>query len=132
MANKDEFACLVRQARLDELACKRRVELIRVGLSAVVPLECLQLLTPEDLALRMCGMPYINVDFLKVGTGKGGEGGEGRRGRGEGGEGGRGRRGSEGRRRGREGKGEWGGKRRRVEGGGEGKRGAGIKEEESI
>lgn len=77
MANKDEFACLVRQARLNELACKRRVELIRVGLSAVVPLECLQLLTPEDLALRMCGMPYINVDFLKVGA-EARRGGEGR------------------------------------------------------
>ena len=67
MANKDEFAHLVRQARLAELACRRRVDLIRVGLSAVVPLECLQLLTPDDLALRMCGVPYINVDFLKVG-----------------------------------------------------------------
>lgn len=67
MFNKDEFACLVRQARLAELACKRRVDLIRVGLSAVIPLECLQLLTPDDLALRMCGVPYINVNFLKVG-----------------------------------------------------------------
>lgn len=75
MSNKDEFAGFVREARLTELACRRRVDLIRVGLSAVVPLECLQLLTPDDLALRMCGVPYINVDFLKVG------GKRGRRGR---------------------------------------------------
>ena len=66
MDNKKEFADLLCQSRLKELSCCSRVRAIQAGLATVVPLDCLKILTPDDLALRMCGVPYVDVNYLKV------------------------------------------------------------------
>ena len=39
---------------------------VRCGLGSVVPLQLLSLLTPLDLDLRVCGLPNIDLHYLKV------------------------------------------------------------------
>lgn len=41
---------------------------MRCGLSSVVPLQLLSLLTPQDLKLRVCGLSEINLNYLRVNT----------------------------------------------------------------
>ena len=66
MSNKKEFAEMLRCSRLNELSCPPRVAAIRAGLSTVVPFESLKILTAQDLALRLCGVPYVNLNYLRV------------------------------------------------------------------
>lgn len=39
---------------------------VRCGLGSVVPLQLLSVLTAEDLSLRVCGLPTIDLEYLKV------------------------------------------------------------------
>lgn len=39
---------------------------VRAGLASIIPLQVLTLLTPLEMELRTCGLPYINLEFLKV------------------------------------------------------------------
>lgn len=39
---------------------------VRCGLGSVVPLQLLSILTPLDLDLRVCGLPNIDLHYLKV------------------------------------------------------------------
>ena len=39
---------------------------MRCGLASVIPLELLGLLTAEDLDLRVCGLPQVDLEYLKV------------------------------------------------------------------
>lgn len=59
---------MVREYRLQELVCENRVLAIKSGLASVVPLHVLTILNPRDLEMRVCGIPNVDVDFLKVGT----------------------------------------------------------------
>ena len=56
----------VRQLRLRELSCDDRMASVRCGLASVIPLQLLKILTPADLDLRVCGVPDINLDYLRV------------------------------------------------------------------
>ena len=53
--------------RLQELSCEARVRAIRTGLATVVPIHILTILNPSDLEIRTCGIPNVDIDFLKVG-----------------------------------------------------------------
>lgn len=39
---------------------------MRAGLGAIIPLQLLTTLSPLEMELRTCGLPYINLEFLKV------------------------------------------------------------------
>ena len=64
--NRQEFVEGVRDLRLRELSCDHRMTSVRCGLASVVPLQLLNILTPTDLDLRVCGVPDINLDYLRV------------------------------------------------------------------
>lgn len=66
-SNREEFVGAVRELRLRELACSERMKTVRCGLASVIPLELLGVLTAEDLDLRVCGLPQIDLEYLKVG-----------------------------------------------------------------
>lgn len=64
--NRQEFVEGVRDLRVRELSCDHRMTRVRCGLASVVPLQLLNILTPTDLDLRVCGVPDINLDYLRV------------------------------------------------------------------
>lgn len=39
---------------------------VRAGLGSIIPLQLLTTLSPLEMELRTCGLPYINLEFLKV------------------------------------------------------------------
>ena len=56
----------MRELRLRELTCHERMQAVRCGLASVIPLALLHLLTAHDLDLRVCGLPHIDLEYLKV------------------------------------------------------------------
>lgn len=65
--NKDIYAAAIRSLRLRELQNPECVTAVRAGLGAIIPLQLLTTLSPLEMELRTCGLPYINLEFLKVG-----------------------------------------------------------------
>ncbi len=65
-SSREEFVSGVRELRLRELECYERMQAVRCGMASVIPLELLSLLTAHDLDLRVCGLPHINLEYLKV------------------------------------------------------------------
>ena len=65
-SNRMEYAEAVRKARMEELACKPLMSAVQCGLASVIPLQLLSVLTPQDLSLRVCGKPTIDLGYLKV------------------------------------------------------------------
>ena len=53
---------------MSELSCECRMEALKAGFASIVPQQLLSIMTYEDLALRACGLPQIDLDFLKVRT----------------------------------------------------------------
>lgn len=39
---------------------------VRCGMASVIPLQLINILTAQDLDLRVCGLPDINLEYLKV------------------------------------------------------------------
>ncbi|XP_045441577.1 probable E3 ubiquitin-protein ligase HECTD4 isoform X11 [Pipistrellus kuhlii] len=66
--NKDIYAAAVRSLRLRELQNEECTTAVRAGLGSIVPLQLLTTLSPLELELRTCGLPYINLEFLKAHT----------------------------------------------------------------
>lgn len=64
--NKDLYAQAVRALRLRELQNVERMSAVRAGLGSIIPLQLLTMLSPLEMELRTCGLPYINLEFLKV------------------------------------------------------------------
>ena len=64
--NREEYVEAVRSYRLRELASEARMKAICCGFASVVPLQILKVFTIEDLDLRVCGIPYIDLEYLKV------------------------------------------------------------------
>ena len=64
--NREEFVRLVHAFRLRELSCWHRMASVRCGLASVMPLQLIRLFTPLDLDLRVCGLPDINLEYLRV------------------------------------------------------------------
>lgn len=66
--NYQQYVELVKKCRINELMAKERIAAIRLGLASVVPLQLLNVMSPLDLDLRICGMPYVDLHFLKAHT----------------------------------------------------------------
>lgn len=64
--NKDLYAQAVCALRLRELQNVERMSAVRAGLGSIIPLQLLTMLSPLEMELRTCGLPYINLEFLKV------------------------------------------------------------------
>ena len=57
---------LLREKRIEELASKERIAAVKCGLATIIPLEVLSVFSEEDLDLRVCGIPEVDLDYLKV------------------------------------------------------------------
>ncbi|XP_046872567.1 probable E3 ubiquitin-protein ligase HECTD4 isoform X1 [Hypomesus transpacificus] len=66
--NKDVYARAVRALRLRELENQECTRAVRAGLASVIPLQLLTMLSPLEAELRTCGLPSINLEFLKAHT----------------------------------------------------------------
>ncbi|KAG7243852.1 hypothetical protein INR49_006006 [Caranx melampygus] len=66
--NKDVYARAVRSLRLRELQNVECMTAVRAGLGSIIPLQLLTMLSPLEMELRTCGLPYINLEFLKAHT----------------------------------------------------------------
>uniref|UniRef100_A0A6Q2ZID3 HECT domain-containing protein n=1 Tax=Esox lucius TaxID=8010 RepID=A0A6Q2ZID3_ESOLU len=66
--NKDVYARAVRGLRLRELQNVECMTAVRAGLGSIIPLQLLTMLSPQEVELRTCGLPYINLEFLKAHT----------------------------------------------------------------
>lgn len=64
--NKDVYSRAVRSLRLRELQNVECMTAVRAGLGSIIPLQLLTMLIPLEMELRTCGLPYINLEFLKV------------------------------------------------------------------
>ena len=64
--NKQLYADTIRHLRMSELRCVTRVRALQAGISSVLPLQLFSLMTPADAQLRTCGLPTIDLNFLKV------------------------------------------------------------------
>lgn len=60
------YAQAVRALRLQELQNGERMSAVRAGLGSIIPLQLLTMFSPLEMELRTCGLPYINLEFLKV------------------------------------------------------------------
>ncbi|XP_015733236.1 probable E3 ubiquitin-protein ligase HECTD4 isoform X1 [Coturnix japonica] len=66
--NKDVYAAAIRSLRMRELQSLECMTAVRAGLGSIIPLQLLTTLTPLEMELRTCGLPYINLEFLKAHT----------------------------------------------------------------
>lgn len=63
IANRDEFVELALSLRLGEF--NQQVAALRSGFITIIPERSLQLLTWEELQLRVCGSPDIDIELLR-------------------------------------------------------------------
>ncbi|ROL42235.1 putative E3 ubiquitin-protein ligase HECTD4 [Anabarilius grahami] len=66
--NKHVYVRAVRDLRLRELQNVECMSAVRAGLGSIIPLQLLTLLSPAEMELRTCGLPDINLEFLKAHT----------------------------------------------------------------
>ncbi|XP_038229209.1 probable E3 ubiquitin-protein ligase HECTD4 isoform X5 [Dermochelys coriacea] len=66
--NKDIYATAIRNLRLHELQNPDCMTAVRAGLGSIIPLQLLTTLSPLEMELRTCGLPSINLEFLKAHT----------------------------------------------------------------
>ncbi|XP_064424272.1 probable E3 ubiquitin-protein ligase HECTD4 [Latimeria chalumnae] len=66
--NKDAYAAAIRNLRLREMQNFDCMTAVRAGLGTIIPLQLLTTLTPLEMELRTCGLPYISLEFLKAHT----------------------------------------------------------------
>ena len=48
------------------LYSEERMLAVRCSLARVVPIQLVTMMTPEDMEIIMCGMPTVDLNFLKV------------------------------------------------------------------
>ena len=53
---------------MKELRCEERMVALRAGMASVTPVQLLPLMTAYDIELRTCGLPEVDLDFLRVGS----------------------------------------------------------------
>ncbi|XP_077996372.1 putative E3 ubiquitin-protein ligase HECTD4 [Glandiceps talaboti] len=66
--NRLEYVEAVTRLRMQELECSGQLLAVRCGLASVIPMQLLPLMTPQDMELRTCGQPTVDLDFLKSHT----------------------------------------------------------------
>ena len=65
-STRKQYVEALRRFRLEELACPVVMNAVRCGMASVLPLQLLKVLTAQDLSLRVCGLPTIDLEYLKV------------------------------------------------------------------
>jgi len=58
-----EFTKLLVQARLGE--CEKQIEAMKKGTAAIIPIDCLKVLTWKEMENLVCGRPDFDVEWLK-------------------------------------------------------------------
>ncbi|XP_041436316.1 probable E3 ubiquitin-protein ligase HECTD4 isoform X3 [Xenopus laevis] len=66
--NKNIYAMGICNLRMCELKNQECVSAVRAGLGSIIPLQLLTTLSALEMELRTCGLPYINLEFLKAHT----------------------------------------------------------------
>ncbi|XP_053555727.1 probable E3 ubiquitin-protein ligase HECTD4 [Bombina bombina] len=66
--NKDIYSTAIRNLRMRELKNVECMTAVKAGLGSIIPLQLLTTLTALEMELRTCGLPYINLEFLKAHT----------------------------------------------------------------
>ncbi|XP_053376532.1 probable E3 ubiquitin-protein ligase HECTD4 [Mercenaria mercenaria] len=66
--NRQQYINAIRELRTKELLNRRRIQALRSGLATIIPLQLLVIMSPADLEMRTCGLPYVNIEFLKAHT----------------------------------------------------------------
>ncbi|XP_055995500.1 probable E3 ubiquitin-protein ligase HECTD4 isoform X2 [Ostrea edulis] len=66
--NRQEYVDAIRRLRFHELLCQDRVRAVHCGLASVIPLQLMAIMSPLDLEIRTCGLPVVDLDFLKAHT----------------------------------------------------------------
>ncbi len=61
--NRAEYCKMVKERRMNET--KPQIDAVRRGLVSVIPTELLDLITWQELELKVCGNPEISVEALK-------------------------------------------------------------------
>lgn len=61
--NRSKYCSMVKEQRMNET--KLQIDAIRNGLVSVIPIELLNLITWQELELRVCGNPEISIQALK-------------------------------------------------------------------
>lgn len=64
--NRQQYVNAISQLRSEELLNYSRMQSVRAGLATVIPIQLLMIMSPNDLEMRICGMPTVNIEFLKV------------------------------------------------------------------
>jgi len=62
-ADRHQYARLATRTRLDE--CALQIEAVREGLYSIVPQQALAMLSWDELELRVCGRPTVDIEVLK-------------------------------------------------------------------
>ena len=60
------YATAIRSLRVRELQTPACMTAVRAGLGSIIPLQLQTMLSPLEMELRTCGLPYINLEFLEV------------------------------------------------------------------
>lgn len=66
LENRCDYVKLLREKRLKELTSKQRILAVKCGLATMLPLEVLSVFSEENLDLRVCGIPEVDLEYLKV------------------------------------------------------------------
>ncbi|ESO97623.1 hypothetical protein LOTGIDRAFT_228255 [Lottia gigantea] len=66
--NRQSYIEAICKLRLRELFNMNRMECVKIGLASIIPIQLLNLYTSADLEIRMCGLPSVNLQFLKMHT----------------------------------------------------------------
>eukprot|EP00800_Vazella_pourtalesii_P003218 TRINITY_DN1323_c0_g1_i3.p1 TRINITY_DN1323_c0_g1~~TRINITY_DN1323_c0_g1_i3.p1 ORF type:complete len:2260 (+),score=553.45 TRINITY_DN1323_c0_g1_i3:560-6781(+) len=61
---RELYATKMREAKLKEFACEKKVDAIKCGIAATLPIHILKLFSPEGLEFKICGSPKIEIGFL--------------------------------------------------------------------
>lgn len=65
-SNRQDYVDGIRRMRQTELTSEDRMTAIRAGLATIIPLQLLYIMSPLDMEIRTCGLPSVDLNFLKV------------------------------------------------------------------
>jgi len=51
---------------MNELRCEERMNAVKAGMATISPVQLQTIFTHRDMELRTCGLPEVNIEFLKV------------------------------------------------------------------
>ena len=64
--NRHQYVEAIRRLRLLELTNPSRLQALKAGLASILPLQLMTIMSPYDVELRTCGLPYVDIEFLKA------------------------------------------------------------------